>query len=33
MKKLSVMFAVLAIALGGCNSNKVDVSKLKPVTA
>jgi hypothetical protein len=33
MKKLSVMFAVLAVALSGCNSSKVDVSKLKPVTA
>ncbi len=32
MKKVLLMFAVLAIALAGCNSNKVDVSKLKPVT-
>jgi hypothetical protein len=32
MKKVSVMSAVLAIALAGCNNNKVDLSKLKPVT-
>ncbi len=32
MKKLSGMVAVLAIVLASCNSNKVDVSKLKAVT-
>ena len=32
MKKVLVLSAIVAIALAGCNSSKVDVSKLKPVT-